>query len=541
MIAHSGRTRAAVSAIGAKTRAKPKINTRVQHDYDSLLVSVQKRFDLAIVSGEKLFRTDADGLWNLYLKNLPADERQFHNCHCCRRFIEAFGSLVALDRFGAVAPVMWSPDLTDLYAASFYAMFHKVKSSRVTSVFLSTESIWGIPATPGWTHLSVTPPRWLVYQDRLLTPGQATAAGKENFKNVMVALSEFKSATLDEALRVLKAEVLSQSNKFVAPVQWLRDLHDRPRGKAGENVVWRAIASVPEGFCHPRASMAGTLLEDIQRGLPFQEVKAKFDAKVEPLRYQRPQAPPAAGNIAAAEKIVEKLGIARSLERRFARIDELETLWTPKVTVEPQRGGVFGHLKAKQDTPVAPLNLPRQTMTWRKFSEMVLPDAIKIEIRVPAIGQFIALTSAVHADAPPILKWDRDDRRNPVAWYVYHTGSAAMQWGLVADAWANVTAVSLLPTMWGDKPMPFLNEGAVLVIEGAVDSRNESLSLFPECLRDDLHVVRSVVEAHSRSGKLSGSKEASACGYDLRKQSASCLLRVFVDNAWREVQIDRWD
>ena len=538
MIAHSGRKRAAISTISAKIKAKTKTH---EHDYESLLVSVQQSFDAAVANNERLFRTDAGDLWDLYLKNLPEDERQFHNCRCCRRFIETFGSLVSLDAGGTIFPAMWSPDVTDLYAASFYAMFHRVKSSRVTSVFLSKELIWGIPATPGWTHLSVAPPRRLVYQERLLTPGQAMAANKETFKNVMTALAEFKPAMLDEALRVLKAGALAQSDKFVAPVQWLRDLHNRPKGRLGENVVWRAIANAPEGFCHPRASMVGTLLEDIQSGLAFEEVKARFNAKVAPLRYQRPQAAPATGNIAAAEKIVEKLGIARSLERRFATLDEIETIWAQKSVAAPQRSGVFGHLKAKQDTPAVPLVLPRQTMTWRKFGETILPNAAKIEIRVPSRGQFIAMTSAVHLDAPPILKWDREDRRNPVAWYVYPNGSDAGSWGLSSNAWANVLAAAQLPTLWGDKPMPFISEGVVLVIEGAIDSGNRSLGLFPETLRDDLHSIRAVVEAHSGSKVLGRPVGHPACGYDLRKEKASCLLRVFVDNAWREVQIDRWD
>jgi hypothetical protein len=31
----------------------------------------------------------------------------------------------------------------------------------------------------------------------------------------------------------------------------------RPRGQRGENVVWRAIAGAPEGYCHPKASVIG--------------------------------------------------------------------------------------------------------------------------------------------------------------------------------------------------------------------------------------------------------------------------------------------
>src|ERR1019366_3072135 len=158
----------------------------------------------------------------------------------------------------------------------------------------------------------------------------------------------FTPPMLDEALRLLRAESLSNSERFISPVQWLRTLHDRPKGRAGENVLWRAIASAPDGYCHPRASVVGSLLEDIAAGKPFAEIKRAFDAKLHPLIYQRPQAAPTAGNIKAAEAIVEKLGIAPSLERRFARLDEVLpwAIWQPKAPAAPQNtGGVFGHLK----------------------------------------------------------------------------------------------------------------------------------------------------------------------------------------------------
>lgn len=541
MISHSGRKR--VSATAAAVNAKSKQTKRTKsfdHNYDMLLSATSATFAFAAMSGRKLFATDASGLWDLYLKNLPPAERQFHNCHCCRKFIESYGHLVTIDADGHTVPAMWSPNVPDLYGPSFAAMFNRVKTARIASVFLSKETVWGTPVTPGWTHLSVTPPNAVIWRDRLLTAGQKMAAAKENYRNVMVALAEFKAPMLDEALRVLKSEVLAQSEKFIAPVQWLRDLHDRPKGKLGENVVHRAIADAPEGFCHPRASMAGSLLEDIAAGLPFADVKRRFDAKVAPLRYQRPQAAPAAGNIAAAEKIIETLGLASALERRFARLDDIETIWLPREAKTQTRDGIFGHLKAKAEI-VPPLSLPTQTMTWAKFSQSTLPVVEQMELMVRSHGAFIAMTTAVHADAPPILKWDRAEYRNPVAWYVYHNGSPASRWRLKPYAWAKINAVASLPNLWGDKPMPFISEGVVLVIDGAVDTENSSASLFPEILRDDLHAIRSTIEAHSRSGRLSGQSEASACGYDLRKNGASCHLRALVNGSWQEYRIDRWD
>lgn len=66
--------------------------------------------------------------------------------------------------------------------------------------------------------------------------------------------------------------------------------------------------------------------------------------------------------------------------------------------------------------------------------------------------------------------------------------------------------------------------------------------LFPVCLRDDLHGVRSTIEAYSRSATLSRRSEASACGYDLRKGGAlGVQLRVLSRGAWSSYRIDRWD
>lgn len=511
-----------------------------EHDYSALLTGVRSSFEKS-GWGVPIFRTDAEGLNDIYLDALPS-ERQTHNCSCCRRFIETYGGLVTVSEDGETTPVMWDPEgVPEFYAAAFKKLFAKVKGARVTSIFLTKEATWGNPVTGNWSHMAVTPPPSMIYRERAKTAGQTMAAGKENFRTVAAALADFKSPALDEALRLLKAEALARSDKFLGPVQWLRTLQDRPKGRKGENVLWRAIATAPEGYCHPRASVVGGLLEDIANGLPFTDIKARFDAKLGPLLYQRPQAAPTAGNIAAAEAMVAKLGLAPSLERRYARLDELQTIWTPAKPREAAKtGGVFGHIRPKDSGAVLPVDMPAVTMTWDKFTRTILGGAEQLEIYVPGRGRFIGLTTAANVDAPPILKWDRDDERNPVAWYVYHQGSNASQWGL-SPGWAKVNAVSPLPPLWGSKPSPFLGEGFVLVIDGCADTRTDSgNALFPECLRDDLHGIRSVVEAYSRTATLGG-REQAAAGYDIRKSAAECVLRAFAGGAWTSYRIDRWD
>lgn len=508
-------------------------------DYARLLITVSDTF--AKTTGP-LFTTGASDLFDRYLGNLPG-ERGVHTCSTCRRFVETFGGLVTIGEDGRHASAIWDVDSApDFYRLALKAMVSEITRARVTGPFLSTEPRYGMPKTGTWTHFAVTPPKASVFKHALLTAGQMMAAKREDFRTMASALADFTPPMLTEALRLLEADALSRSERFVAPVRWLLDLHTARAGakdsRIRDNLLWRAIAAAPEGYCHPRASMIGTLLEDIAADLAFDDVKRRFDAKMRPLQYQRPQAAPTAGAIATAEKTFAQMGLAESLERRFARVDEIDAIWRPPfpVAVAPA-SGVFGHLAPKGRAPApASLAMPAVTMTWEKFARTVLPGALSILADVPSHGGFIALTTAANADAPPIMKWG-----NPVAWFVYPGGSPASQWGLTTG-WREVNAVSFLPTMWGASPSPHLGEGVVLVLEGALDTRQSGNALFPECLRADLHGVRSVIEAYSRNAVIGEPGGPAACGLDLRKNGRmNCRLRVTSATGQTDYRIDRWD
>ena len=170
----------------------------------------------------------------------------------------------------------------------------------------------------------------------------------------------------------------------------------------------------------------------------------------------------------------------------------------------------------------------------------MLPNADQIDLRVPSVGNFIALTAPVHADAPCLFKWG-----NGVAWYVYVDPSMrrAASWNLIGETWAAVTSVTPLPTMWDEaRPMPFISDGVVLTLAGCVDTGATAYGVFPECLRDDLHEVRATIEAYAKTARLSGRAQASACGYDFRKGAPiNTTLRVTRAGIRDEFHIDRWD
>ena len=507
-------------------------------EYDHWLELVQRNFlNLGRIS---LFTTDTKDLWQLYLDCFHPEQKQAHNCSACRRFVQQFGGLVTIDDRGRPASVFWDIESAPSECKpGVAAMRNHVLNATVTGVFLSSRETWGIPVTGLWTHLAVTPHADMVYRGKSLTPGQAMAEKREDYKNVIRALQEFTPATIAQALSLLKSDALYRSEKVIGPAKWLEELHNACAKADRSNVVWRAVATAPAGFCHPRSSMTGTLLEDIASGMEFESVSRRFADKMHPLRYQRPQAAPSAGTIAQAEKLVEQLGIAKSFERRFARLDEIQTIWMS--ATEPKRtGGFFGHLIPKDRKTSDKMKVPPQVITWEKFARTVLEGAKSIDLMVPEKGSFTALVTAEHVDAPPILQWDSPECRNPFSWYMYVNGSSAKQWGLDALSWCRVPAVALKPSMWfGEHKHQGI--GALFILDGAKDNSNNSACLFPETLKSELRPVRSVIEAYSKKAQLGGKNEASACGLLMGKESGVHVRVTNASGVQIEYKLDRWD
>jgi len=518
------------------------------HDYEIFLTRFNSRF-LAHLKNGPLFSTDAEGLFAAYLANFPQGaERQYHNCSACRHFIERYCPLVTIDEKGRTWPALLDVEEDEQYGAALAAMADIVRKAKVTGVFLSSDCVLGSPVTGIWRHLAVEWPKAMRYTRVVLTANQAMAEKRQDFINVNRALADFTLPMLEQALTLLKTELLYRSEKVMDPAQWLHDLQiAKSQGHNKANVVWRAIATAPAGFCHPRASMVGTLLEDIAAGMDFAEAARRFQSKMHPLLYRRPQAAPREGTIAQAEKIVEQLGASGSLARRFARLEEVEALWRPKQQPESTPEGVFGHLKAKGAAATKPTNMavPPVTMTWEKFSRTVLPGADTVEFYARAArDHYVVLVTAVNKDAPPILQWDLPERRNPVSWYVWHGGSSPEQFGLRTGAVYPVAAVTYKPSMWGDPDGKFAHQGqaVIFMIEGAKETRQAGAALFPEILKAEFHGVRSVIEAYSRTAKIEGIESATACGILMQRGVASDhLFRVTTNRTSVEYRLDRWD
>jgi len=166
---------------------------------------------------------------------------------------------------------------------------------------------------------------------------------------------------------------------------------------------------------------------------------------LQPFAVSETTAAPSTGTIEQAEKIVEKLGVAKSFDRRFATLLNDVQVKLRMPTIEPaepvKAGGVFDHLRADK-AKVAEVVLPPVNFTWDKFRRTVLPNALSLAVMVPYSGGFYGLVTATDPEAPAIIhgmEWAASVI--PVSWYFYHGGSTAARWNLAGNQWADVTAV----------------------------------------------------------------------------------------------------
>lgn len=486
--------------------------------------------------GEKLFRTEGLGLFEVYLASLPSDERQHHNCNCCKAFLRKYGGLVAIDEFGNAHSVFWNPgySVSEVYDNAICNLASFVESAKIKGTLVSPDEVWGTPVTGPWTHFHYSNPA--TYLGRGKSASEVQALDKENFRTLNMALASYRPDDLKQAVHLLSNDALGRSEKAVSHAKWLLDLKEAliptRNQTTRRNLLWRAVASAPAGWCTPRSSMIGTLLDDLQEGKSFDEVSRAWTSKMHPLRYQRPTSTPSLGNIEAAEKLIDKLGIAKALERRFARLEEVPLIWIPVSSTSPGKSpqGVFNHLR-ELDRPSghAMLNLPVKPITWTQFQANVLPLALKIEVLINSgPNNFTGLLTAVHSDAPDIFQWD-----GPLSWYVYHNGGSPQRWG-INSGWQEIAGISLRNAHQNHVG------SAIFHIPAMKDTDMLASGLFPEILKASLHEVRKTIEAHSNRIPAQDPDLGTANGLSCGREGMKNTIRVTTSTGPVNYAIDRW-
>jgi hypothetical protein len=504
--------------------------------FDRLANVAALNLESALNTGEPFFTLDlGDALWATYLGQFTAEDRQYHDCHCCRDFLRKYGSLVTIDpKTLELSSVLWrnlnigpyGEPLNGVYYAIAKAirLFVETQTGPVRRFFWS-ESDWGKRYEGGFSHFSAkVKPN---HASRTQTAGGAMAEAQQRASHLARALGELKPEHLTRAMHLGKLGRIERGDKVAPMAEWLLNVQGqlaelrtpvKSRNVRRGRLLALAEAVAPAGWTTPRSSVLGALVEDMESGLSDDQVIKRHGGRVDPMKYQRPTTV-SEGNIARAEAMIASMNLEQSLRRRVATLDEVPCLWKPTHAARVESGGVFGHLRghSRETAERSTLNARPIPISFAKFRRDVLPLATKMEMMLPYRGSYCGFLTAGNADAPPIIQWDRPEARNPLSWYLYNGGSGPSDWGLLRVSKAEVLGVAAKPCA-ETMPESALSVGALFVLAGARDMRGASANLFPELLRGDLREVRSTIEAHGQKTK------AEACLLDSTAQHASGYL-----------------
>ena len=577
-----------------------QITSKNSYNFLEFANLVKEHFNKITENNGYLFTTNVPkkDLWHSYLDGFSTEEnkyfyetkiinyafmaiekQKYHNCNCCKDFINKFGGLAVITEDYKVKSVLWSfieegvLNRDSIYYNSASNLNKLVSKSQINGVFLPKLDNLGVyksyqyineELTNTWNHFNISiennincsklfyPNKQYSDYKKQAIDHQGQAIRNDLYKVIALGLSEYSLETIKAAVTLLDStEALYRQEEILPHAKWLFNLKQileiQPLPSCKRNVIWKALASAPIGFCHVRSSMLVTLLDDIKAGLSYDVYSKKFKEKMSPLQYRRPQAKPSNGTITQAEKLFKELNLESSLKRRFATIDEIETIWKPKelIVKENKEKGIFDSLRETKEGLInnSLQNINGGIITFIKFKKKVLPTADKIEINLLDIRYpFFVITTATDYDSKPILKWDSVEKRNPFSVYFYDKGANKAIFNLTTRGWYDITGISLRPNLWYKEVDEDEIKEILFVIDNCKDLQNQALGLFPEILINDLHPIRSVIEAYSNTHKLDITDEPSACGIGLdtvNDFSIPLVFKVTSGNSATIYKIDR--
>jgi hypothetical protein len=391
--------------------------------FTKLQQQMETRF--ALLSKSRLFITDVDPEWvvEIYLKGLPEEERQYHNCNCCKNFIRRYGAIVAIVD-GDLASI-WDFPAEGIYEASVETLSAVVRSAKIVSPFYSHESRLGtafnLQLREGVSH------RWEHFHNTLAS-GQVSSTTKsiESLVGEAVTTQQMFKRALDtislEAIDTV-LELIKENNLYRGKEhkRVLESLHTYKQdysilfGYATEIYAWQHFTSIGARI---RNTSIGTLLVALSEGKDLEAAVASYEAMVAPQNYRRPTALVTKGMLEKAEKAIEELGYAQSLQRRYAVPEDLlvsMVKFTDKALRNKSLLDTF-----KQEVIVNPSQFKELSSLPQAEFLKLLPTCESVEVllenkHTPNLVTLV--TESVEA-SPSMFYWD-----NPISWS-YHSGMA---------------------------------------------------------------------------------------------------------------------
>lgn len=382
-------------------------------NFNLIKKAVQIRF--SELSKHTLFqvKTERDSLVEIYLDSFEdKDERQIHNCNCCKSFLRQFGNIVAI--VNGEIKTIWDITVDDAqFQTTANALQAFVANQPIENVFFSDTEKLGTDYNIAkatlikWEHFSVTVPSALILRSGVDTKKGEVAGTVQVFGR---SLKELTIDACETVLELVAQNSLYRGAEFKQAVEYFLkhkqaySLLETERQQ--ELYIWEHAKE----NLRIRNTAIGTLLVDLSEGVELDRAVGKFEAVVAPANYKRPSALVTPRMIEDAKATVTELGLEGSLQRRYAIESDIpvdQVLYVNRDIKTEQ--DAFASLEG--NVLVNPKKLSKvEEIALDAFLDEIVPTAKNIELLLETkhAGNFMALTAAESKEAPLLFGWTSD-------------------------------------------------------------------------------------------------------------------------------------
>lgn len=375
------------------------------------------------MSANEMYRTSVggDALVDLYLASFPEGTnpifrtRTEHDGSYDKAVIRRIGNVVTIKN-GELTSVWDIQDLEFPYNIVAMHLSKAVKAAAVRSLFRIDERKLGHIETYEeledgkiltWNHFHVA------IADRHYSPNPEQAVSEPNttasvFKR---GLETLKPEAFELALDLIDSKSVYRAEEFrknIAEFAKVQAAYLKMGEQERNTYIWNNIAFP---YARLRSTAIGTLLIDLSEGKKsIDEACHSYGHKMD--GYKRPTAVITKGLVDQAMKTIHELGLEPSLERRHARLSDVnvnDVLWVSNAAQAKMKGGIESLLAGEVARPKVN-EAAAEDISIDDFMGQILPHATSLDVLFKNRHQknLVSITAPVHGNVEPLFKWGND-------------------------------------------------------------------------------------------------------------------------------------
>lgn len=405
------------------------IVNRTEDNFTKFVKLIDKQFQMMAAHNLYEVEIDKELLWNTYLDSFPEGtneiyrERREYDCNTCKQFIRRVGNVVSIidGKFVSIWDVAPEDSTFSIVTKALSNFVHKHKA---TNVFYTDMAVAGCECNYETTEECINkyehfyteiPKKYVKGKDAIPVLKAEVRDKKSVLKR---GLDEFTKEALDTVKDMIDQNWLYRGEEWKAVLKEFTELHEKYHLLGTEEdkeiFAWEKAATVSVAVAKLRNHSFGTLITDISTGTELETAVKAYERMVAPANYKRPKAIFTKKMLEEAQKTITELGYMDSLERRFAKLDDITVnniLFSNKDSAKRIHGAMDLFAAMEKDVTINPKRFDKvEEIDIEDFIKNILPTATEVEAYVENRHErnMCSLIAPVNKDSKTMFKWNNN-------------------------------------------------------------------------------------------------------------------------------------